>query len=259
MERGLLNLAQLERTNDELAAARGALEGARSRLLQISVSRDQAQNDYSAVLNDLSQRIAIAEQDLGVTQGRLDLATTIVSPYEGRVTEVMVDPGQMVPAGTEVLSLELGDRSLEALIFIPTEGRKADPVVDSIMSDDGLQVDTTFRVAHVLPATVRWEEHGYMLGDVVSVSQNPVTRARVQRLLKNQTLTATMVGQGDPYMLRITIRQDPNTATGFEWTSGDGPPQAVTSGVLANANVIVDSKRPIELVIPALRGLLGGS
>ena len=45
--------------------------------------------------------------------------------------------------------------------------------------------------------------------------------------------------------------------SGFEWWSGKGPPYRITAGTVATVDVVVERVRPITLVIPALRKLLG--
>lgn len=211
-------------------------------LTQIPGRLLQAQEERQTTIRQIDRQIQQVQQDSILFESQLTEANEIRSPHNGHITQLMVDVGQIVGAGTPVASLELVDRPVEAVIFVPVVGAKARA---------GLE-------AHVQPLTVNWQEHGYIVGTVEFVSQTPVTVARMNRVLKNDRLSQDLSRAGDPYLLEISLNQA-ETPTGFEWTSGVGPDSTVTlhSGILASAKIIVDTQRPIALVIPAVRSLFG--
>ena len=50
---------------------------------------------------------------------------------------------------------------------------------------------------------------------------------------------------------------DPDTPTGYAWSSSSGPDATLQSGTVAAATVAVEQQRPLALVIPALRRWTG--
>jgi HlyD family secretion protein len=242
-EQGLVTGEAVESVRRQLSAAESQLSSARGQLTGIENRRIQARHDHDTRIETVEQQIRSDQATLQLLTGQLTQANEVRSPYRGRVTEVMVDEGQLVAAGTPVASVELLDEALQAVIFVPKVGAKA---------RRGL-------TAHVQPLTVNWQEHGYMVGTVDFVSMGPVTIQRMNRVLKNDVLSQSLVAAGDPYLLEITLNPA-DTPTGFEWTSGRGPSAeeaTIHGGLLCSASVIVDSQRPITLVIPALRKFFG--
>jgi HlyD family secretion protein len=96
-----------------------------------------------------------------------------------------------------------------------------------------------------------------MRGRVASITDRGVSTEELQAVLRNLELTKSLMGNGSPLLARIELFGDPNTDSGFAWWTGDGPPFRITRGTRATVDIIVDERRPLALVMPALRKLLG--
>lgn len=167
----------------------------------------------------------------------------MLSPYAGYVRELRSDVGQLVTAGEALASVEMVDAPLHAVVFVPTMGKRIQAGMD----------------AQVSPVTVRREEHGFMVGKVGFVSPQPATREGMQRTLGNEILVAQIATAGAPFLVEVELLRNPETPSGFRWSSGTGPGASVESGTLVSVQVVVERQRPISLVIPALRAALGAS
>jgi HlyD family secretion protein len=77
------------------------------------------------------------------------------------------------------------------------------------------------------------------------------------RVLHNEGLVAALSATGAPFELYASLTIDANAPSGYRWTSGTGPEVGLFSGTLASGLVTVRTQRPIELVIPYVRGWLG--
>ena len=160
----------------------------------------------------------------------------VISPYAGRVLELQAIPGGVVERGDALLNLEAADgASLEAVVYIPAaEGNKIQP---------GMQV-------LLAPASVKQEEHGRLLGQVVSVGDFPTSRRGMLRVLGSEELVTALTGDGTTIEVRVALRRDPQTSNGYAWTSVQGPAIPLSSGTLCTAWIETSVKRPISLLFP---------
>lgn len=155
-----------------------------------------------------------------------------------------METGDLVGAGSRLVTLESEDAPITAMVYIPAaEGKKVRP---------GMEV-------YVSPTTVRAEEYGFMLGRVETASDYPVTPEGLRRVLRNQKLIAELTGESAPIEIRVTLIEDPETPSGFKWSSSEGPPMKVFSGTICSANVTVETKKPISYVLPLVRKTVGVS
>ena len=66
------------------------------------------------------------------------------------------------------------------------------------------------------------------------------------------------LSRGDaPYEIRADLQLDPDTASGYRWSSSAGPPSDILTGTLCAARITVERRRPVEMVLPLLREQLG--
>ncbi len=226
VERGLLTNSTLMRTRAELTA------------------NERAQAQLRAEQAGTGNRVEDVRQQLTELENELEATSKIVSPFSGRIVEVSMETGDLVGAGSRLVTLESEDAPITAMVYIPAaEGKKVRP---------GMEV-------YVSPTTVRAEEYGFMLGRVETASDYPVTPEGLRRVLRNQKLIAELTGESAPIEIRVTLIEDPETPSGFKWSSSEGPPMKVFSGTICSANVTVETKKPISYVLPLVRKTVGVS
>ncbi len=239
----------------------------RSELLAAEQPRDQAQAQLNQKRNELSgialkkvqtRRQGVADittdtQDLGgltqhlqSLQDDLQRGADIKSPCAGRVIEINVDVGDPVTAGIAVLTLEPAgaqDKIVLAAFFPAGRGKRITPGM----------------TAQIAPLTAPQEEFGFIRAEVVSVADYPATTRGMMRILRNTDLVQELSSAGPPIEVRLKPVLDPQTPSGFKWSSSLGPHFAVTAGTLCSASVTIRQQPPISLVMPFLkRTLLGG-
>ena len=171
----------------------------------------------------------------------------MISTYSGRVLEIRASVGEIVHAGRSLITIEpTGSEGLglNAMIYVPvSQGKLLKP---------GMRLQ-------VSPVSIRKEEFGVMVGIVSQVSKFPSTAAGMKRVLKNDLLVQQMLKQSGlaPIAVKAELIPDPRTVSGFRWTSKKGPPVVIGPGTPCAATIAVREARPIELVVPALRRILG--
>jgi HlyD family secretion protein len=100
----------------------------------------------------------------------------------------------------------------------------------------------------ISPSSVHKEEFGVLLGKVVSVGDFPATEQGMLRVLGNTSLVRALSQAGAPVEVRVELIKA-QTASGYQWSSPQGPPFAVESGTFCTAAIVVAERRPISLVI----------
>ena len=224
-----------------LETGRGDMAALEVELQNNTVRRLMLSNSGTESLAQMDERMRSAERNVATRKLELQQASRVTSPYRGYVREVRTSIGQLTTSGQAIVSIELAGVPLQALVFVSNEGKK---IVR------GME-------ARIAPVTVQQEEFGYMLGQVQSVSTQPVTLAGLTRTLGNDILVQQLATRGALYLVEVTLQLDSTTASGFKWSSRDGPPTQVGSGTSIAVSVVISRRRPIELLLPFVRSLLG--
>jgi len=189
-------------------------------------------------------KIAELSEEIQQKQDRLRADSEIVAPFAGRVLEVDVKVGDVIAAGQgvgSVMKRTEQTESLEAVVYVPVEkGKLILPGMD----------------VNISPTTVKKEEHGFMLGKVVSVSEYPASAEGMRLTLGNAELVQRLMGNSAPLEVRVNLINDNITQSGYKWSTPQGPPLKIDSGTLCTGEVKVSQKRPISMVVPFLKKLL---
>ncbi|MCY3732691.1 MAG: NHLP bacteriocin system secretion protein [Chloroflexi bacterium] len=245
LEQGRLTRQTVIETRRQIQATEERIRGHRHELAELGIQQLGMEAESSRTLQNGEYEVARTLTELEQLERELKEMTEIVSTFTGRVIEIMTEQGDVVGAGQPLLRLDRTGRTvadLEAVIYVPSAyGKRIRP---------GMEV-------RIAPASVAPEEHGFMLGTVTYVSDFPTTSRAIQRTLRNPELV-TALSQGDaPYEVRADLWLDPETESGYRWTSAGGPPTEILTGTLCAGQITVARRRPIELVIPVLRERLG--
>ena len=237
---GLVTGEQVQQVRQQLDVARASFDNDLTALRQVQVDILAAQQTTSGNVRVVDDQLSDARRRLQIIESRLAQAERVVTTKSGRVLEVKTDVGSIIAPATPFVSVELASRPLRAMLVVPTQGRVTKP---------GMLV-------RVVPSTVSWQEDGFIVGKVESVSETPVTTQRLQRLLHNDALSQNLMSRGAMYLVEASLEKG-NTVSGFNWTTRTGPNQLITTGMLASGRITVDEQRPISLLIPMLRKSFG--
>lgn len=242
LEDGLITKQTLLATQQRLNATRDQLAAQRLELGGLALVDLEEEQRLTQELQVRDTAVRDAELNLRELQASLEENVEVIAPDDGRVLELMADPGDVVQVGDPLLSFESAGEELVAVLFVPaSEGKKIRP---------GMR-------AQVAPATVKREEHGYLEGEVTWVAEYPSTTRGMLRLLANESLVTRLIADGPPIQVNVRLERDPATPTGFAWTSSRGPDLEISSGTLAAGRLIVREDRPLEWLVPAAREGLG--
>ncbi|ABB23736.1 NHLP bacteriocin system secretion protein [Pelodictyon luteolum] len=203
--------------------------------------------DLKNSLYALDESLAEAVRQLEKSREDYKWRSALMAPFSGIVTEVLAGNGDQVAAGQHILQIEpIGEGTEESL--------RLDLYV---ASGDAKKVRTGM-LAYISPSTVKPEQYGYIVGRVYSVSDYPVSVEAIATDIKNQQLAADFAKTSPPYKVKVQLLRDRSTPSGYRWTSGKGANTTITSGMLCGGKIIVEEKRPVELVVPLLKKFVSG-
>lgn len=241
-EKGLLIPAKVEATRQELTGITEQIEASQVKRAEIKTLENLARNKAQDVVVQSANRISSFERTIGAMRSKVTIESNVISAISGKVVEIKVAKGSVVAAGTPILSLEHGEKQLEGIIYISeADGKKIRP---------GMKMD-------IVPSSVRREEFGSMVGTVESVSEYPASAVGIMTTLGNEQLVQRLMRNGAPYTAYVALQSDTASRNGFKWSSGKGPSTPVVSGTLCSAEVIVEKRRPLGMVIPFLKQAVG--
>jgi len=231
---------ELQRTHQENLATLADLD---RQLKELDSKQTVLAQDALAATADRRNLLLDTERQIRNLEVQLAGRSRIVSPYDGRILEVTLTPGQRVTPGARVVGLnaELPGSALTGTLYLPArEGKKVRP---------GLAVQVT-------PATVERARYGGIIGEVASVSPFPVTRQGAATSAGSPEALAGLA-PGEPLIeVQVTLRTAA-TVSGFAWSSSSGPPVRLSAGTPASARITLEEVPPIWFVLPLLRSASG--
>ena len=68
---------------------------------------------------------------------------------------------------------------------------------------------------------------------------------------------AQVLAEGPAIQVLATLNPDPETYSGYAWSSSSGPPLEFSSGTTLQARVVVEERAPITFLLPILREYTG--
>lgn len=224
---------------------------------QIAISRRQlldAENNFTELAQrqkreklDLNLQLSSQERQLQSLLDRTALETVVVSPYDGVISDLLVDLHQPVtrerriatvtPAG----SVNTGRNLVTtAVVFVPAqEGKKI----------------AVGMPAQILPLIFEEQEFGRIRSVVTDVSTVAADEDVLQRVFKNQKLVRKLFEAEAPYKVTVRISHDERNASGLAWTSSRGPARLMEPGTIVSGWVVYNQPRILYLLLPAVKRL----
>jgi|HubBroStandDraft_6_1064221.scaffolds.fasta_scaffold01877_1 HlyD family secretion protein len=220
---------------DEIAAQKAQIKQFDAQEFTLKSQPQQEDAEMRAHISSLERDMAGMEEELTMTEN-------VVSPYGGEVLELEVYPGSTVAAAQPVLSIQPDEQSLELLAYLPSSQVKD--------ARRGMEVQ-------VSPSVVKREEFGFMQGEVTYVSNFPATNAALMRNFENEPLVVSLTNAGPVTEIRVALKPNPHTPSGFSWSTPRGPSISITSGTICSVQIVTHRQRPISLLFPYIKDKFG--
>ncbi|GHU49222.1 hypothetical protein FACS1894127_1940 [Clostridia bacterium] len=196
---------------------------------QFSQRRQVIMQDYSKRLKDLKNQYS----DRSV----------ITAKSSGVVSGLTVQPNDFVQIGDVVGNIVRSGQTsgnLDVILYVPL--------------DKGKQVEAGMDV-NISPTTANREEHGYIIGRVVSVSASSVTQESMMSILQNMQLVQAFSRDTAVIEVEVELLRDGGTTSGYKWSTPRGAPFAIRFGTVCGGEIVVSNQKPIEKVVPFFKKL----
>lgn len=228
----ILNLVQeTERQIDEVHIALKEKQGAIANV-QLNLKKpyriEEVKNKELALLK--------TKEEAEVIQTTLN-QTKIYSPFDGKILEILISPGEVMKIGQELIKAEFLS-STEQLVFygyFPTELGKYIHVGSKM----------TFALSNV-----NEKEYGALVGRIQDVSQYAVSEQVMGSLLHNANLVHFLSNNQPVTQVIAFPILNPQDPTGYQWTSNQGPPVKISTGSVGEIKVVEESLHPIYYLLP---------
>jgi HlyD family secretion protein len=245
LERGLATPTAVAETRQKVLDLNDAMHTRQAERQTIAYNVLDSARTLEERRYDLSMRVSDTRRELEELQKRIDTQSVVQAKTPGRIIEIKVTEGDAVTRGRPIATIETVSSE-------PGGGFVAEVYVP-VMDGKRVRVGMPVKLA---PSVVKPEESGYLEGLVDSVSPFPATEQSMLRAVRNESLVGSLLKGGPVYEVRVRVESDPRTPSGLKWSNGKGPPVQIASGTLVQGLITVQTRRPIELVVPALERLV---
>jgi HlyD family secretion protein len=159
----------------------------------------------------------------------------------GKVINVHKSAGEVTRDGEPIATIvaHVPGQNTKAVIYLPGFlGKKVKPGM----------------VALISPTIIKKEEFGSIEGVVEEVSDFPVNPQEILSDLKNESIVKSLTSKEAPIKAVVSLKKVDGK---LKWSSSNGPDYPITEGTYVTANIRVERKRPITLILPAFKKFMG--
>ncbi|WP_458249075.1 HlyD family efflux transporter periplasmic adaptor subunit [Streptomyces sp. MAI_2237] len=190
----------------------------------------------TAVLAKQGERLPAGAPVLKVRTARGDSVVRTVAA--GRITGLAATIGQIIQTGANVAAVEKvahASDPLYATVYVPAENAASIP--------DHAAVDLTV-------SSVPTQEFGVLRGHVKSVDRSAESAQQIAAFLGDSQLGEQFTRKGRPVAVTVKLDTSSTTKSGYQWSSKDGPPFALTSMTTASGSIRLADQRPVDWLLP---------
>jgi HlyD family secretion protein len=235
----------VEDVESKYTALKQKISDTKNSIGQIQYKKSQTRQETEKEQLSMDRNVVELKRKISTLEDTINYNSNVISPYSGRVVEVMMNEESLFNPGMTIISIEpsgIGLKNLEAVVFVPFQEGKRIKV--------GMDVQ-------VCPSIVKKEEYGFIYGRVTYVSNYPATIDGMMRVIGNDNIVKSMSNIGPSIEIHVDLIPSSKTESGFKWSSPKGPQLKLQTGTLCAGSIVVEEQPPIKLVIPTIRAFLG--
>jgi multidrug efflux pump subunit AcrA (membrane-fusion protein) len=207
-----------------------------ARLAQPSLMSDIITSRQSIPMSANRQQVESGLSNFDSLVNKWYQSEAIVSAHDGIVSEVPVIEGIVISPGSTVICTirrDQGRDDVSALLYVPINaGKKVKPGM----------------VARLAPSGADAAEDGSLMGVVREVSSYPASGAGIMKNIGNADVTQWITQRtgGAAVEVRVDLVRDPNSESGYLWSSVVGNHPRVSAGSACTGVIVVKRAPPLE-------------
>jgi multidrug efflux pump subunit AcrA (membrane-fusion protein) len=207
-----------------------------ARLSQPSIMSEIITSRQNIPMSSNRQQVESGISNFDSTVNRWYQSTEVISEYDGIVSEVPVNEGSIVGAGSTVICTVRRDQErddLSALMYVPINAGKRVKI--------GM-------VTRLTPSGADASQDGSLMGVVRSISSYPASSAGIMKNIANADVTQWIMQQlgGAVVEVRVDLVRDPKSESGYLWSSIVGDRPTVSAGSFCTGVIVVKRTPPLE-------------
>jgi multidrug resistance efflux pump len=105
----------------------------------------------------------------------------------------------------------------------------------------------------VYPTTVNKQEYGHINAFVNRVGDYVTSSEEMYNMLGDDSLVQSFKNEGPVMQIQCSLKRDESTVSGYEWSNRKGAKVELAPGTTVNADIVVEKKAPITMLIPLLK------
>ena len=213
---------------------------ARSELAAIDGAEREAASEWRRLLGAARQAVADHRNEVARASAELERMQRIRAATDGEIVEVLAGVGTFLHPDDGIYRMTNRVSGLFASAFFTAD--------EAELIEPGMPVQVSLSM-------LDRQETGSLRGTVSDVSRFRLSADALRTLLGNERLVERFSRSGAPLAVEIELSRRSDGA--YEWTTGGRAPRPVEPGMLVTVSVAIREQRPITLVMPGLRQVLG--
>ncbi|MDR1622966.1 MAG: biotin/lipoyl-binding protein [Synergistaceae bacterium] len=220
-----------------------------ARLSQPSMTNDIITSQQNVLMSANMQQVESGISNFDSIVNKWYQSATVISGYDGIVSEVAVNEGNIVSPGSTVICTirrDQGRDDVSALMYVPI--------------DSGKKVKAGM-IARLTPSGADAAEDGSLMGVVREVSSYPSSSAGIIKNIGNADVAQWISQKFGSAVVEVKVElvRDPKAESGYLWSSVVGNHPIVSAGSGCTGMIVVKRTPPIERVFLKLSQWLRNS
>lgn len=105
----------------------------------------------------------------------------------------------------------------------------------------------------VYPTTVNRQEYGHINAFVNKVGDYVASTEEMRNMLGDDSLVQSFMSAGPVIQIKCSLKRDESTVSGYEWSSKKGAKVELVPGTTVDADIVVEKKAPINMLLPMIK------
>lgn len=237
MDKGYISMDQLQQRQAELLGQRLTLQGLARETTSLQQQLVERQHELFGLSARQANQLANIQRSLSTVQQELieseaKRTLIITAPQDGVATAILFEPGQTVDSSRVMMSIVPANSRLQAELYAPSKA------IGFIRKGDSVRIRYQ---------AYPYQKFGQHLGNVISISQAALSADE----MSSRSGSVPRLGLGGEQIYRIRVDLEAQSVQAY------GQPRPLQTGMLVDADILLETRHLYEWVLEPLYSLTG--